>query len=156
MDIADLEVGYVETEADFNGHKIPFRFRSDVTGRTMLSLKRIGKEADPEPLYAELARLIVAWEVTNGGEPVAITPEAWEDLPAELPMVFVMAIMQAIADPNKRRPLRSGSSQGAASQPIAFPTSTDSSRMPSGQDSPSTSSPDSTMTRGYGRAGALG
>lgn len=156
MDLADLEVGYVETEAEYNGHRIPFRFRSDVTGRTMLSLKRLVREADPEPLYAELARLIVAWDVTSGGKAVPISAEAWEDLPAELPMTFVTAIVTAISDPNKRRPLSSGSSQGGVSEPIAFPSSTDSSRTPSGQDSPSTLSQVSATTLNYGRVGGAG
>lgn len=136
MDIADLEVGYVETEAEYNGHKIAFRFRSDVTGRTISSLDALRTQVDPKPLWAELSRLIVAWDLKSRGEPIPVSEAAWQDLPADIAGSFFQAILTAISDPNKRAPLRGGSSQAASSEPIAFPASTESSRTPDGPESP--------------------
>lgn len=156
MDIGDLQHEAFETTAEHNGHKIDFAFRSDVTGKTILTLKALRTQIDPEPMWAELNRLILAWDLTTKGEPLPIEDASWLTLPGELAGSFIAAIMLAVSDPNKRRPLRDGWSQVAASEPTASPSSTPLSATRDGHTPPSGLSLVSPMNPNSGPAGALG
>jgi hypothetical protein len=156
MDVADLEVGVFETTAEHNGHRIDFAFRSDVTGKTILTLKSLRMQLDPEPMWTELNRLITAWDLTRNGAPLPIEHDSWLTLPGELAASFIMAIMGAVADPNKRRSLRDSWSPMAASQPTASRPITPSSATPGGQGHPSGLSLVSATTQSSGPAGAVG
>ena len=154
FDLNALERGYGECDAEWNGHSITLRYRADLNNRALIAMKRVmvgvtaldgvTKFPDVEAIIEELLKVLLpidheegpGWDLTDNGNPVPITYDALVDLPPGLPAAILGAIFRDVNDPNRRRPAsRRSSSAEAGSQPIASPTTTDSSSPPNGQGS---------------------
>lgn len=175
-DLQAIERGFGEVDVDWQGHTLLIRYRADVNNRALIAMKRVmvgvltldgtTRFPDVEAIIDELVRVLLpsgpdvpederGWDLTDGGVSVPITFDTLVDLPPGLPAAILGAVFRDINDPNRRRPSRRGSSQGAVSTPTEYPTTTDSSPTPNGQGSLPGPSPASTIHL-VGPAGASG
>lgn len=143
FDLASVERGYGEVPVPYNGHTIVVQYRADIDGRSMRAIQGVivgvptamdksVRFPDLDSVVAELARVLVGWDITRDGQPVPITQEEIRRLPADLPFLLLQTVVGDIHDPNRRRPSHDGSSVGASSEPTPSPTTTASSTTPSG------------------------
>jgi hypothetical protein len=177
FDLRSIERGFGEVDVDWQGHAILVRYRADLNNRALIAMKRVmvgvlaldgsTRFPDVEAIIDELIRVLLpsgpdvpederGWDLTDNGASVPITFDTLVDLPPGLPAAILGAIFRDINDPNRRRPSRRGSSQGADSQPAPSPTTTASSSMPNGQGSLPGPLPASQMTLVGGPAGTTG
>lgn len=153
-DLQTIERGYGEVDVEWAGNTVLVRYRADLNNRALIAMKRVmvgvmsldgtTRFPDVEAIIDELIRVLLpsgpdvpederGWDVTDGGVSVPITFDTLVDLPPGLPAAVLGAIFRDINDPNRRRPSKRGSAQGAVSVPEASPTTTESSKMPNGQ-----------------------
>lgn len=175
-DLNAIEKGYGECDVDWQGNTLLIRYRADLNNRALIAMKRVmvgvltldgtTRFPDVEAIIEELQRTLLpsgpdvpederGWDLTDNGVSVPITFDTLVDLPPGLPAAILGAVFRDINDPNRRRPSRRGSSQGAVSQPMPSPITTASSSNPNGQGSPPGPSQDSTLHL-VGSAGDLG
>lgn len=155
-DLASVERGYGECEAEWQGNVILLRYRADLNNRALIAMKRVmvgvtaldgvTKFPDVEAIIEELMRTLLpsgpdvpederGWDLTQNGVSVPVTFDTLVDLPPGLPAAMLGAIFRDVNDPLRRKPSRGSSSQGAKSEPTPSQTTTDSSRRRNGQDS---------------------
>ncbi len=167
FDLSSVQRGYGEVPVDFNGHVITVQYRADLDSRAMLAIQRLMvgiptvmdasvRFPDIDGVMAELERVVVGWDITRDGVPVAVTRDEILKLPTQLPFVMLQSIVADINDPNRRKPSLDGSSVRASSQPIASQIITDSSVTPDGPASSPGLSLVSRTTPDNGPVGATG
>lgn len=178
-DLAAVERGYGECEAEWNGHRITLRYRVDLDGRAVHALRRamVGSQIafggpndrvpDTDAVMAELVRVLLpcgpeipegerGWDITREDVPVPVSVEEMERLPPMMPVQLLSAVVRDVNDPNRRRLSLSSSRARADSPPTASPTTTASSATPNGQASPPGLSLVSATTPADGPAGLSG
>src|SRR5262249_9735038 len=106
---------------------------------------------DAEPLLEQLATILLSWDLSRGGEPLAVERDVLGALPIALTGAIAQAILEDFADP--KSPLktvvasvsstRSPTISTPADDSAPVPTSPSSFSTPNGQDSLRGSSPDS-------------
>lgn len=157
FELADLAARTAHLSVAFAGvGTIEVDYRPDlVTGDTQTIIVQFTRTGDPEPLYAELARVLIGWDVTADGQPVPTSPDGLRSVPLEVTRRTLNAIMEDSGAPKATTPaprmtmtsLR-GSSPGSrpaeSSTPATSPTTTTSSPPPNGPASLPGPSPDST------------
>ena len=181
-DLQAIERGYGECDVEWtarNGqtYSILIRYRADLNNRALIAMKRVmvgvialdgvTRFPDVEAIIDELIKTLLpsgpdvpederGWDLTDGGESIPITFDTLVDLEPGLPAAILGGIFRDINDPNRRRPSRAGSAQGASSPPTESPTSTASSVTPNGQASLPGPLPATPIPVGIGSAGESG
>lgn len=177
-DLEAVERGYGECVATFNGHEITLRYRVDLDGRALIALKRAAagvpvmgvpnaRIPDTEMVISELLRVLLpcnetvpeaerGWDITRGGQVVAITEDELMRLDAGLPVTLLMAVLTDVNNPNRRRLSLSSSAARADSPLTASPTTTPSSVTTNGQAPLSGLSLVSATTQSSGPVGEVG
>lgn len=137
---------------------------ADVGDRTERA-RRAMASGEMDALYAELAHLVGAWDATDGGRPVPLTPEGFRSAGVGVCVALWNALLADVANPTMApspappaspTPSSSGSPPTDASAPA--PTTTPSSATPNGSGSHHGSWPVSPAPQGTpaGWSGATG
>lgn len=88
IDLAALATNVASTDVDFGESTITVKYRPSVA--TPANLKAVAADPDDEvgPFIDFLIKLVVDWDITNGGEKVPLTVEGVDSVP--------MAILQQV------------------------------------------------------------
>jgi hypothetical protein len=149
-DLAALRQNCAKLEFDYGGARFTAYYRPlDVDDEVHQAVRGMGIGGDMDPFYAQLSRLVVWWDATDGGVTVMTTVDAFKRVGVGICGTLMNAILRDVGNPTwAPSPLQArqthssnGSSPTANSAP--HPTTTTSSSAPSGQDSPPGISPDS-------------
>lgn len=149
-DLAELRANLAELVYTYLGVAFTAHYRPvDLNDRTQAARRAMTADDDLEPMYAELARVVVDWDVTEHGEPVPTSPEGFKRAGIGVCIALWNALLLDMRNPTVapgRRPAPpTGSSNGsrpaAVWAPGAYPTTTASSSTPAGSASAPGSSP---------------
>lgn len=113
-----------------------------VTGETQRILAQLMANPDPDPLFRELERILIGWDLTDGGAPVPTTADGIARIGLQISLHTLQAIMRDAVDPKRvtSRPTILSPISSAGSSPTessgAAPITTTSSPPLNGQGSP--------------------
>lgn len=151
LDLARLAAGVAHLEIPYGDEALAVDYRPErVTGRTfgLLARAHAGGDLDLAGLFAELARLLVAWDLTEDGVPVPTDAPNLERLGMALVGTILRAILADAAQNPTRAPATPRRATGATSNgssptadSVFVPITTTSSWPPSGPASTPPSSP---------------
>jgi len=149
-DLAGLRQNCARIEFDYGEATITAYYRPlDVDDGAHQAMVGMAVGGDMEPFYAALERLVVWWDVTDGGVTVLTTVAGLKTVGVGICGNLMRAILRDVGNPTwapsplqaRRTPSSNGSSPTGSSAPL--PTTSTSSPPPSGPDSPPGISPDS-------------
>lgn len=129
----------------------------DVDDAAHQALHGMSVVGDMEPFYAQLERVVVWWDATEGADAIPTTADGFKRVGLAVCGHLMRAILADVGNPTWAEPPRpasptpssNGSSPTASSAPTASPTTSTWSSAPSGPGStPPTSSADPTSERG--------
>jgi hypothetical protein len=178
FDLKALERGYGECDVEWKTPSdetvtIVVRYRANINNRALMAISDVvfgrmtldGTTTFPDirGIVQHLLDVLLpndheygpGWDLTDGGKPVPVDFDSVVGLPPGLPLAILSTIAGDVANPNRRKPSRRGSSQGANSEPIESQIITGSSATPNGQGSLPGPSP-ALVTVGSGSAGESG
>lgn len=148
-DLAAVRANSARLSFDYAGARFTVHYHPvDVDDGTHAALRGMRADGEMEPFYAELARLVEDWDVTDHGAPVPTTSAGFKSAGIAICGRLMNAILGDVGNPTwAPRPAPAngthwspGSSTGASSAP--HPTTSESSSTPAGPASPPGTSPD--------------
>jgi hypothetical protein len=151
-DLRSLKAKCARLEVEYGGETILVFYRPGlVTERTQDVLHQLGQDGVFAPLFEELARILITWDLTEDGATVPVTPAAFGRVGIGLVGSVTNAIVRDVARPfwvpeptiptPDPTPWSNGSSPAASSAPA--PTTSTSSSPPNGRTSTPPTWPDS-------------
>jgi hypothetical protein len=149
-DLAAVRANSARLTFDYAGARFTLYYRPvDVDDSTHAALRAMRAEGEMDAFYAELARLVDEWDVTDHGAPVPTTADGFKSSGIAICGRLMNAILADVANPTwaprpapaSGTPWSNGSSTEASSAPP--PTTSPSSSTPAGRVSPPGTWPDS-------------
>lgn len=150
-DLANLRANTARLSFSYVGATFTAFYRPlDLDERTQTARRAMAENDDLRALYAELARVVLEWDVSENGAPVPTTPEGFQSAGTGICLSLWNALLVDLRNPTLVpgwRPASptlssNGSRPTDAWAPTASPTTTPSSATPSGSASPLGTSPD--------------
>jgi hypothetical protein len=148
--LADLRANYARVAFAYFGATFTAYYHPlDVNDSTTHARKVIAEQDDMEALYAELGRLVVEWDATEGSSPVPATAEGFRSAGVGVCLALWNALLNDLRNPTMApgyrpaSPTRSFNGSSAADAWGSAPTTTPLSSTPSGSGSRPGTSPDS-------------
>jgi len=100
LDLASLLAREATLEVAYAGEVLRVQYRpAEVTGRTQRALAQAGRDGEIDPLLAELARILVTWDLTADGAPVPTTADALAALGLGLTMAVLQGVLKEVGNP---------------------------------------------------------
>lgn len=150
LDLQSLINRVAHVSVPIGAESIEVDYRPDlVTGETQRIIAASGGNPNPDPLFLELARVVVGWDLTNGGQPVPVTIAAIAGLGLQISLQTLLAIVRDAGNPKAvttRAPMTTLLSSNGSSTMVGsatVPITTTSSPLPNGHTSPPGILPDS-------------
>ena len=146
-DLASLQAARLEVA--FGDATIVVVYRPAlVTKATRDAVRGLVEQSDFDPFFAELARVLLAWDLTSGGVPIPLTPEGFAGVGVSIIGSIMNAIVSDVSNPTwevvaTEAPIPSSNGSSPTASSVTPPTTTISSSPPNGHISTPPSWPDS-------------
>lgn len=148
LDLASLKNRCAELPVEYAGETILVYYRPvDVTGEAQKALVQLGIDGRIEPVYAQLQRILIAWDLTINRQPVPLTPEGFVQVGLGIVQLIYGSIIRDVGNPtwvaSPPAPIPSFNGSSPTATSATPPTTSTSSSPPDGSTSPPGTSPDS-------------
>jgi len=160
-DLASLRAKCARLEVVYGGETIVVFYRPTlVTEETQAILRTLQLDGDFRPLFAELERVLMAWDLTSDGIPLPLTSEGFTMVGIGVVGQITNAIVRDVGNPTwvASPPSPTGSSNGSSptASSVPAPTTSISSSPPNGHTSTPPTSSDFRATSPSGTPGSAG
>lgn len=139
LDLNDLLDRAADLAVPYGDAVVNVTYRPEaVTGDTQRVVHGLTRSSDADPLFAELARVLIAWDVTRGGVPVPLTVDGIASVGLGVTGAVLGAVLADAGNPTHRAartrrvppgsptPSSNGSSSPTSSAPAPAVTSSSS------------------------------
>lgn len=142
-DLRGLRENTARIECEYAGEKIIVFYKPVlVTDETQASIARLRDTGDFKGMFAELRKLLIWWDITDGGVAVPFTDEGLSVIGVGITGHIINAIVHDVQDPTMERlpaqalPIPTSNGYPATAAWVPPPTMVTSSSQPNGQASP--------------------
>jgi hypothetical protein len=148
--LADLRARCARLEVDYGGETIVVYYRPAlVSEQTQAILRELQRTGDFRPLHAELERVLIDWDLTDGDAPVPLTDAGFTLAGIGVVGTVTNAVVRDVGNPtwaplpSPARPIPSSNGSSPTGSWAPPPTTSISSSAPNGHTSPPGTWPDS-------------